>query len=320
MKAIVYEKYGPPEVLHLKELEKPSPKDNEILLKIHAAPVTMGDCELRSPKIPSFTWLIVRLVFGLRKPRKKILGSYMAGEVEKVGVKVKSFKIGDQLFGISPHLGAHAEYICLPEKSLLSSLPSNITYEEAAPVGLALDSLYFLKKAKIKTNDEVLINGAGGGIGSYAIQLAKYYGAKVTAVDSGDKLEMLSSIGADEVIDYMQGDFTKDGKKYDLIFDVVGKLSYKDSLRLLKEKGRYISAIPLISSIFPSLWTSLTSKKKMMTGLASPTTEDLDFLKELIENGRLKTILDDGITLAEVPDAHRNIEKANKKGNLVIRM
>ena len=318
MKAIFFDRYGTPEVLYLKEVEKPTPGANEILLKIHASAVTMGDCELRSPEIPSFTWFLARLFFGLRKPRRRILGSYLAGEIVSVGEEVKSFRKGDQLFGVSTRFGAYAEYICLPDTAVLTTLPANMTFEEAAPVTLGLDSLHFLQKAMISNNEEVLINGAGGGIGTYAIQLARYFGAKVTAVDSADKLEILLAIGADKVIDYTEGDFTRNGTTYDIVFDVVGKLSHRRSLRLLNENGRYISAIPLLSRVFPSLWISLTTKKKMMTGLTDPKVEDLNFLKELIEADRLKTIIDRSYRLEEVADAHRYIEQGLKKGNVVI--
>ena len=320
MKAVLYYKYGPPEVLQLEEVEKPIPKANEILLKIRASAVTMGDCEMRSPKIPNLTWFLARLYFGLRKPRQRILGSYLAGEIESVGPDVKSFKKGAQLFGISPRFGAHAEYICLSDKYALTKLPSNMTYEEAAPVGLGLDSLHFLKKAKINKGEEILINGAGGGIGTYAIQLASYFGATVTAVDSNNKLDMLRSIGADKVIDYREGDFTKKGITYDVVLDVVGTLSHTRSLRLLNKNGRYISAIPLLSRLLPSLWVSLTSNRKMMTGLTNPHIEDLDFLKELIEAGQLKTIIDRNYELKAMEDAHRYVEQGSKKGNVVINL
>lgn len=318
MKAILFYKYGTPEVLQYKEVEKPVPKANEILLKIRAAAVTMGDCEMRSPEITSLTWFMARLYFGLRKPRIKILGSYFAGEIQSVGADVKSFKMDDQLFGISATFGAHAEYICLSDKGALTKMPANMSYEEAAPVGLGLDSLHFLKKAKIKKGERVLINGAGGGIGTYAVQLARHYGAKVTAVDSKNKLEMLLSIGAEKVIDYMEGDFTEKGITYDIVFDVVGSLSHTRSLRLLNETGRYISAIPLLSRVFPSLWVSLTSKRKMMTGLMNPYIKDLIFLKNLIETGQLKTIIDSNYDLKAVADAHRYVEQGFKKGNVVI--
>jgi NADPH:quinone reductase-like Zn-dependent oxidoreductase len=318
MKAILFYKYGTPEVLQYKEVEKPVPKANEILLKIRAAAVTMGDCEMRSPEITSLTWFMARLYFGLRKPRIKILGSYFAGDIQSVGADVKSFKMDDQLFGISATFGAHAEYICLSDKGALTKMPANMSYEEAAPVGLGLDSLHFLKKAKIKKGERVLINGAGGGIGTYAVQLARHYGAKVTAVDSKNKLEMLLSIGAEKVIDYMEGDFTEKGITYDIVFDVVGSLSHTRSLRLLNETGRYISAIPLLSRVFPSLWVSLTSKRKMMTGLMNPYIKDLIFLKNLIETGQLKTIIDSNYDLKAVADAHRYVEQGFKKGNVVI--
>lgn len=318
MKAVLFYRYGPPEVLQFKEVEKPVPRANEILLKIKAAAVTMGDCEMRRPEITSLTWFMARLYFGLRKPRIKTLGSYFAGEIESVGSEVKSFKVGDQLFGISPTFGAHAEFVCLSEAYALTKLPSNMSFEEAAPVGLGLDSLHFLKKAKIKKGEHVLINGAGGGIGTYAVQLAKHFGAKVTAVDSKNKLEMLRSIGADMVVDYEKGDFTKKGITYDIVFDVVGSLSHNRSLRLLNNKGRYISAIPLITRLLPNLWVSLTSNKKMMTGLTNPHIEDLDFLKDLIEAGQLKTIIDSTFDLKGVADAHRYLEQALKQGNVVI--
>ncbi|MGB5818060.1 MAG: NAD(P)-dependent alcohol dehydrogenase [Saonia sp.] len=320
MKAIYYDRYGPPEVLQLKEVEKPVLKDNEILLKIHASAVTMGDCEMRRPNIPNLTWFIVRLFFGLRKPRKRILGSYLAGEIESVGKEVKLFRKGDRVFGVSERFGAYAEFIKLSDKAVLTALPSNMTYEEAAPVALGLDSLHFLKKAKIGDKEKILINGAGGGIGTYAVQLAKYFGAQVTAVDRMDKLDMLRAIGADKVIDYSDGDFTYNGTTYDIVFDVVGALSHTRALRLLNENGRYISAIPLLSRLFPSLWISLISKKRMMTGLTSPRVEDLDFLKELIEAGRLKTVIDRCYTLEQVADAQRYIEQDLKKGNVVVSM
>lgn len=318
MKAILYERYGPPEVLHLKEVDQPIPGPKEILVKIRASAVTMGDCEMRSPEIPNLTYFIFRLFFGLRKPRRKILGSYFAGVVEATGPMVTSYNKGDQLFGISQGFGAHAEYLCLPEASTLTALPSNITFEEAAPVALGLDSLHFLKKAKIRNGDEVMINGAGGGIGTYAVQLARHFGARVTAVDSGDKLPMLRDIGAHEVIDYRAGDFSNNGCTYDIVFDVVGALSPKRGCRLLTDRGRYISAIPLLSRVPQHLWISLTSNKKMMTGLTTPRTEALEYLSSLMMAGQLKTVVDKCYPLEQTAEAHRYIEQGLKKGNVVI--
>jgi NADPH:quinone reductase-like Zn-dependent oxidoreductase len=289
MKAIVYEKYGPPEVLQLKEVEKPTPKDNEVLIKVHAASVTAGDCEIRRFKFgiwPIFIWLPLRIYMGLRKPRRPtILGAYLAGEIETVGRDVKRFKKGDQVFAASGiRFGAYAEYICLPNTSTIAIKPANMTYEEAAavPVG-GLNALHFLRKGNILSGQKILINGAAGSIGTFAVQLAKNFGAEVTGVDSTGKLDMLRSIGADQVIDYTQEDFTKSGETYDVIFDVVGKSSFSRSVRSLKKKGFYLLANPRLLPIVRGLWTSMTSSKKVIFEYAGEKTEDLIFLKELIE-------------------------------------
>lgn len=319
MKAIVYHRYGPPEVLETANVEKPVPKDDEILIRIHAAAITTGDTELRSPAIPNLIWFIVRLVFGLRKPRKKILGGYLSGTVEAVGEKVKRFSEGDPIFGVSGvRFGAHAEYLCVPENYAMVPKPDGISHEEAAPVALGLDSLYFLQKSKLKSGERILINGAGGGIGTYAVQLAKHYGAHVTAVDRSNKLDMLRSVGADEVVDFESTPLEDHTATYDVVFDVVGKVSRRASTRLLNPQGRYISAVLEFSRMIPAIWTNLTSKKKVMTGLTSPTVNDLAYLKELMEEGHLKTIIEKQYSLEEVPDAHRHIESGLKWGNVVL--
>ncbi len=246
MKAIICTRYGPPEVLELREVEKPTPKANEVLIRVHAATVTKGDCELRSLKLPLLWKLLLRIGFGIRAPRKKILGQELAGDIESVGHAVTLFKRGDQVFASTGlHLGAYAEYDCLPEKGLIVTKPVNMTYEEAAavPVG-GLHALQYLRKANIQSGQKVLINGAGGSIGTVAVQLAKYNGAEVTGVDSTGKLDMLRSIGADHVIDFTREDFTKNREKYDVVFDTVGKSSYTATVGSLKENGFYLLGNP----------------------------------------------------------------------------
>ena len=328
MKAIVYEKYGPPDVLQLKEVEKPVPKDNEVLIRIYAVTVNMGDCEMRRSEIPNSIWFIVRLFFGLIKPRKQILGAYLAGKIEAVGKEVKHFREGDQVMaGSGARFGAYAEYICLPEEGSLALKPANITFEEAAAVPLGgLNALHYLKKAKIQSGENILINGAGGSFGTFAVQLAKYYGAEVTAVDSTDKLDMLRSLGADHVIDFTQENFTKNGETYDVIFNVVINSSYSDNLRSLKRKGRYLLTNPAgLSQMVRGLLTSMISSpafggtgKKVILEFASEKSEDLIFLKELIEAGKIKSVIDRSYPLDQAVEAHRYIETGQKKGNVVL--
>jgi len=326
MKAIVWTKYGPPDVLQLKEVEKPAPKDNEVLIRIYATTVTAGDCEARSLKFPIWLSLPMRIYVGLIRPtRITILGQELAGEIEAVGKDVKLFKECDQVFAATGFgFGAYAEYKCLPEEpkemeGLLAIKPANMTYEEAAavPVG-GLNALHFLRKGNIQSGQKVLINGAGGSIGTIAVQLAKSFDAEVTAVDSTRKLDMLRSIGADQVIDYTQEDFTKSGETYDVIFDIVGKSSFSRSIRSLKQNGRYLLANPGLSQMVQGQWTSITSSKKVIFGAASPKTEDLIFLKELIEAGKIKSVIDRRYPLEQIAEAHRYVEKGHKKGNVVI--
>ncbi|KYK35770.1 MAG: NAD(P)-dependent alcohol dehydrogenase [Theionarchaea archaeon] len=321
MKAIVWTKYGPPDVLQLREVEKPTPKDNEVLIRIHATTVTAGDCEMRSLKFPILLRLPLRIYNGLRKPKKiTILGQELAGEIKSVGKDVKLFKKGDQVFAATDFgFGAYAEYKCLPEDGVLAIKPANMTCEEAAavPVG-GLNALHFLRKGNIQSGQKVLINGAGGSIGTIAVQLAKLFEAEVTGVDSTRKLDMLRSIGADQVIDYTQEDFTKSDETYDAIFDVVGKGSFSGCIRSLKKKGIYLLGNPALSRSVRGRWTSMTSSKKVIGGTASYKTEDLIFLKELIEAGKIKSVIDRRYPLEQIPDAHRYVETGHKKGNVVI--
>jgi NADPH:quinone reductase-like Zn-dependent oxidoreductase len=324
MKAIVWTEYGPPDVLQLQEVEKPTPKEDEVLIRIYASTVTAGDCEARRLKFPLGLGIGVRLYVGLRKPeRVTILGQELAGEIEAVGKDVELFKVGDQVFAATGFgFGGYAEYTCLPEEpemGVLATKPTNMTYEAAAavPVG-GLEALHFLRKANIQGGTKVLINGAGGSIGTIAIQLAKYYGAEVTAVDSTGKLDMLRSIGADHVIDYTQEDFTRSGETYDVILDVVGKSPFSRSIRSLSEDGFYLLANPGLSHMVRGRWTSMTSDKRVIMGAASHKTADLLFLKELIEAGKLKTVIDRRYPLEQTAEAHRYVETGQKAGNVVI--
>jgi NADPH:quinone reductase-like Zn-dependent oxidoreductase len=324
MKAIVTTKYGPPEVLEIREVEKPTPNANEVLIKIFATTVTAGDCEMRSLNLPLGYQLILRLGFGFSRPRNKIPGTELAGEIEAVGKDVKQFKVGDQVFGSAGvGFGANAEYISLPEEpgemeGGVAIKPANMSYEEAATVPFGgRDSLHFLRLGKIQSGQKILINGAGGSIGTFAIQLAKHYGAEVTAVDSTAKLDMLRSLGADHVVDYTQEDFTNSGEIYDVIFDVVGKISFSRSEKSIKPKGTYLLANP-VSQMVHALWTRMTSDKKVIMQTASGTIGDLIFLRELIEAGVIKTVIDRTYPLEQIVEAHRYVETGGKLGNVVI--
>ena len=321
MKAMLWTKYGSPDGLQLGEIEKPTPKDNEVLIRVHAATVTAGDCEMRSLKFPLFLSLPMRMYVGLRRPtRIKIMGQELAGEIESVGQDVKRFKKGDQVFAATGFgFSAHAEYTCLSEDGVLAIKPANLTYEEAAavPVG-GLEALHFLRKANILSGQKVLINGAGGSIGTFAVQLAKYFGAEVTGVDSTGKLDMLRSIGTDHVMDYTQDDFTQSGETYDIILDVMGKSSFSRCIRSLKPNGRYLLLNAGLSQMVRGRWTSMTSSKQVIMGAASQKREDLIFLKELIEAGMIKAVIDRTYPLEQTAEAHRYVETGQKRGNVVI--
>lgn len=320
MKAIVYKNYGSPEVLQLKEVEKPVPKENEILVKVKATTVTVADIRARSFTVPPTFWLPARISLGIRQPKKEILGTELAGEVESVGKVVKRFKKGDQVFAASlTGFGTYAEYKCLPEEGPVSIMPSNVTYAEAAalPIG-ARTALFFLRKAKIQTGQTVLIYGASGSVGSYAVQIAKYFGANVTGVCSTKNVELVKSLGADKVIDYTTEDFSKTYEIYDVIFEAVNKSSFSDCMKVLKKGGTYINVTEPLPSI-QMLWAKLTRGMKLIMSRNSPeTSEALHFLKELVEKGEVKVVIDRSYEFNEIAEAHQYVEKGHKRGNVVI--
>lgn len=317
MKAVVYKKYGSPDVLKLEDVEKPIPKDDEVLIKIHATTVNRTDCGFRKPE-----YLIVRFFNGLFRPKKNILGSEVAGEIEAIGKKVKIFKVGEQVFGLSTvNFGAHAEYICMPEKGSITTMPANMSYEEAAAVcdGLML-AINYIRKIDFTSKQNVLINGASGSIGSACVQLAKYYGAKITAVCDTKNLELMKSLGAEKVIDYTKDDFTKDKQMYDVIIDAVGKSSFFRCRKLLNPGGLYFSTELgfLAQNVFLALLAPITGNKKVKFPLPKDSKEDIVFFKKLIENGDYRPVIDRRYPLEQIVEAAKYVETGKKTGNVVI--
>ncbi len=300
MKAMVCTKYGKPDVLQLQEVEKPIPKENEILIKIYATTVTSGDCRVRSFNSPLLLWLPMRIVLGLRKPRKSMLGVELAGEVEDVGKNVTRFKKGDQLFAMTGmKFGGYAEYICLPEKGTIAVKPENVTYEEAASISFGgTTALHFFRKGTIQTGQKVLIYGASGAVGTAAVQLANYYGAEVTGVCSAKNSELVKSLGADRVIDYQNENFTEKQEKYDLIFDAVGKITKNQCKEALALNGCFVSVEG--------------------QGIAKVQTKDLLLLKKLMEEGQIQSVIDRCYSLEQVPEAHEYVETGHKIGSVVV--
>lgn len=328
MKAIVYTEYGPPDVLQLKEVERPAPKDDEVLIRVHATPVSFREIKARNFTLSAREfWLplplypLARIGFGYSKPKKQILGSELSGEIESVGGDVTRFKKGDQVFGfVGDSFGANAEYLCMPQDGVLAIKPANMSYEQAAAVPFnAVTALVFVRdKGKIQSGEKVLINGASGGIGQFAVQLAKYYEAEVTGVCSTGKTAFVKSLGADYVIDYTREDFTKNGETYDLIFDTARVTSYSKCRSSLKPNGRYLLAVFGMREVGQMLWTSMTGSRKVICAMAPTRREDLDFLTELIEAGKLEAVIDRTYPLEQIVEAHRYVEAGRKKGNVII--
>jgi len=326
MKAIVWTKYGPPDALQLKDVETPTPKEDEVLIKVHAATASTADTELRRLKLPLFFAVFLRLYLGFLKPtRIRILGTEFAGEIVSVGKAVTGCQPGDQVYGYTGlSMGTYAEYLCLSENpsalaSVMGKKPVNVTYEEAAalPFG-GLEALHSLRQANIQPGQKVLIVGAGGSIGTYAVQLARHYGAEVTGVDKPEKLEMLRSIGAQHVIDYTREDFTRNGQTYDVILDTIGKSPFAGSLRSLHEQGTYLNANPGIFGGIRMRWLSRNSRKRVIPWTAGYTVKNLLALKELVEAGTIKPVIDRTYPLEQIAEAHRYVDSGQKKGNVVI--
>jgi NADPH:quinone reductase-like Zn-dependent oxidoreductase len=318
MKAVVYTRYGPPEVLRLQEVEKPVPKDDEVLIKIHATTVNRTDCGFRKPEYG----LIVRLFNGLWRPHKNILGSELSGEIEAIGKDVEEFKRGDPVFGLTTgRFGAHAEYICLPEKSSITIKPANTSFEEAAAVcdGLMM-AMTFIRKIDLRRAKTILVNGASGSIGSACVQLAKSYGVTITAVCNTKNIELVRSLGAEKVIDYTKDDFTRGDEGYDVVIDAVGKSSYFRCKRLLKPGGIYFSTDLgfLAQNIFLALWSPVFSSKKVKFTIPKAGKKDIEFFRELIEAGKYRAVIDRRYPLEQIVEATRYVETGQKTGNVVI--
>ena len=315
MKAAVYFQYGTPQVLRIEDVEKPTPKEDEILIRVKATAVNSGDWRLR--KADPFA---VRFIFGLFKPKIKILGSVFSGVVESVGKNVKLFKVDDFVFGHTDmSFGSYAEYKCLPENGSIALKPSNMTHLEAAVIPFGgVTAWHFIKKAAIKPGQKVLVVGASGAVGSAAVQLAKSFGANVTGVCSTANIALVKSIGADKVIDYTKEDFTRNGETYDVIFDAVKTISVSGSLKSLNRNGIMILSAAGISEMLQGLWISRINKKKVLTGVISHTAADIIYLKELIEKDKFKPVIDRTYMLEQIAEAHAYVEKGHKKGNVAI--
>ena len=319
MRAFVTTEYGPPDVLQLREVGKPVPKDNEVLIRARATTVTSADWRARSLEVPAGFGLIFRLIFGISRPRQPILGTEVAGETESVGKNVTRFKIGDHVSAFSEDMGCHAEYKSMPEDGAIARKPPNLSFEEATALSFGgTTALQFFRRGNIQSGDKVLVNGASGGVGTAAVQLAKHFKAEVTGVCSTANLELVKSIGADQVIDYTREDVVTHGSTYDIIVDTAGTLPFSRSKNLLRKGGRLLLVLGTLPDMLQAPWVSLTSSKKVIAGPASVQAEDLRFLAELAEAGQFMPVIDRHYPFEQMIEAHSYVDKGHKKGNVVI--
>jgi NADPH:quinone reductase-like Zn-dependent oxidoreductase len=320
MKASVYERYGPPEVLELREVAKPRPKDHEVLIRTHATTVTTGDWRARSLDMPFGFGLMGRLFFGISRPRQPILGTELAGDIEAVGKDVTRFKVGDQVFAYSgAAMGCHAEYKCMPEDGAVALKPANLSYDQAAALSFGgTTALGFLRRARVQRGDKVLINGASGSVGTAAVQLAKHFGADVTGVCSAANVDLVKSLGADRVIDYTKEDVTRNGETYDIIVDTVGTAPFSRSKGSLKDRGRALLVLGGLPDLLRMPWVALMSRKKIMAGPVVTRPEDLRFLAGLAEAGEFTPVIGRRYPLERIAEAHAYVDSGHKRGNVVV--
>jgi NADPH:quinone reductase-like Zn-dependent oxidoreductase len=322
MRAIVCTKYGPPDVLQIKEIEKPVPKNNEVLVRVKATTVTQADTRVRGFRVPLSFWVPARFAIGVTKPKRPVLGTELAGVVEEIGKDVRKFKEGDQVFALTGHdLGCYAEFRCVPEDGVMVQKPVKLSFEEAAAIPMGgLTALHFLRKGNVERGQRVLIYGASGSIGTYAVQLAKHLGAVVTGVCSTANLDLVHSLGADKVFDYTKEDFSSEGGIYDVVFDTVGMSSLPASMRSLKKGGCYLQALAPPGVNIRMRWAAMTTGNRMVGGTMAEGTEGLVFLKELAEAGKIKPVIDRIYPLEQIVDAHRYVDQGHKRGNVVIKV
>jgi NADPH:quinone reductase-like Zn-dependent oxidoreductase len=320
LKAVVYSEYGSPDVLRVSEIEKPVPRDNEVLIKIHATTVTAADWRALTLKMPAGFGPFGRLFFGIRGPRQPILGTELAGEIESVGKKVSRFKAGDQVFAFAgARMGSHAEYRCMPEDGAVARKPPNLSYGEAAALSFGgVTALDFFRRGNLRSGEKVLVNGASGGVGTAAVQLARHFGADVTGVTSSANVELVRSLGAKHVIDYTREDFTTNGETYDVIVDTAGTSPYSRCKNSLREGGRLLLVLGTLTDLLTAPLISMTSDKKIVAGPAAERVDDLRFLAELAEAGEFTPVIDRRYPLAQIAEAHRYVDTGRKRGNVVI--